>query len=444
MTALVIFGGGGDLAWRKLIPSLYSLYLDHGLQDPFSILIVDRADEDTLKIRAHFLEGMKLFSDRNLDKWEEFSNHISYLNGDFKQVDTYQAIKKWLTLPPIFYLAVPPSLFAVIPKYLFDAGLTKNGKLVIEKPFGYDLESAKQLNASLLECFDESKIFRIDHYLGKETVQNILAFRFANPFFEPIWNHNYIDRVEILAAETVGVEHRGGYYDHSGALRDMVQNHLLQLLCLIAMEPIVSFEATEVRNKKVAVLNDIKPISPQAVCRGQYQGYREEEGVAKDSNTETYVELKAFIQNLRWKETPFYLRTGKKLAEHVTKISVHFKKVPHDAFHQAAEEAKICFLIQPDEEILIRFEAKYPGTEMKLVPVDMIFNYKNAFQIPTRDAYETLILDVIKNDSTLFMRADQVEAAWKILMPIIEDWKQHQPNNFPNYEPGSWGPKGSL
>jgi glucose-6-phosphate 1-dehydrogenase len=359
-------------------------------------------------------------------------------------------------------MATPPSLFGEIPSFLNYAGLAadpERSRIVIEKPIGYDLESALALNRTLASGFQESQIFRIDHYLGKETVQNNLAFRFANPLFEPIWNRRYVDYVTITVAEEVGVEHRGGYYDGAGALRDMVQNHILQLLCLVAMEPMVSFDADEIRNKKVDVLHAVRPIHPDEVhqyaVRGQYgravtggnklRGYREEEGVPADSVTETFVALKLLLDNWRWQGVPFYLRTGKRLPRQVSEVSIQFRAVPHQSFPAEAslswQPSRLVMSIQPDEGIVLGFQAKYPGPQMQLRPVEMRFNYRESFAAPSPDAYETLLWDLMKNDATLFMRADQVEAAWRLLMPILEVWNATPPSDFPNYAVGTWGPE---
>jgi glucose-6-phosphate 1-dehydrogenase len=334
----------------------------------------------------------------------------------------------------------------------------ERSRIVIEKPIGYDLESAQALNHTLSSGFRESQIFRIDHYLGKETVQNILAFRFANPLFEPIWNRRYVDYVTITVAEEVGVEHRGGYYDGAGALRDMVQNHLLQLLCLVAMEPMVSFEADEIRNKKVDVLHAVRPIPCDAVhrstVRGQYDkgwiggrnvcAYRQEEGVPPDSQTETFAALRLFVDNWRWQDVPFYLRTGKRLPRQVSEVAIQFRAVPHQAFPAEAtvdwQPSRLVISIQPDEGIVLRFQAKHPGPKMVLQPVDMRFSYRESFATPSPEAYVTLLSDVINNDATLFMRADQVETAWRLLMPVLDAWKAGPPSDFPNYASGTWGP----
>ncbi|MGO9417209.1 MAG: glucose-6-phosphate dehydrogenase [Syntrophobacteraceae bacterium] len=473
-TVFVIFGGAGDLAWRKLVPALFDLFQDRNMPEDFSVIVVDRVDFSDEKLRRYLREGVKKFSRQGMVKtgeWGEFGRHIHYRQGDFKKPQTYKALseqcvkleKEWgAKIHRIFYMATPPSLFGEISTHLGKAGLARDrewARIVVEKPFGYDLESARALNAILAANFDESQIFRIDHYLGKETVQNILAFRFANPIFEPIWNRRYVDYVTITVAEEVGVGHRGGYYDHAGALRDMVQNHLMQLLCLVAMEPMVSFEADEIRNKKVDVLHAVRPIHPdavhQSVVRGQYgrgwaggekkPGYREEEGVSPDSQTETFVALKLFIDNWRWQGVPFYLRTGKQLALHASEISIQFCGVPHQSFPAEStldwQSSRLVMSIQPEEGIVLSFQAKLPGPKMHLRSVEMQFNYQDAFAVRSPDAYETLLWDVMENDATLFMRVDQVEAAWRFLMPVIEAWAAAPPGDFPNYAAGSWGPQ---
>ena len=469
----VIFGGAGDLTWRKIMPALFDLSQSHSIPVHFSIIAVDRVElsQDTLRKRLH--EGIKKFARSGktaVKEWNEFSRHIRYLQGDFKSHATYTELsrqcasleKEWGSKAQrIFYMATPPSLFGEIPRFLGHANLAadrERSRIVIEKPIGYDLESALALNRTLTRVFQESQIFRIDHYLGKETVQNILAFRFANPLFEPIWNRRYVDYVAITVAEQVGVEHRGGYYDGAGALRDMVQNHLLQLLCLVAMEPMVSFQADEIRNKKVDVLHAVRPIPYDAVhqftVRGQYdkgwidgkkvRAYREEDGVPHDSQTETFAALRLFVDNWRWQDVPFYLRTGKRLPRQISEIAIQFRAVPHQAFPAEAtldwQPSCLVMSIQPDEGIVLRFQAKHPGPKMVLQPVDMRFNYSESFSTPSPEAYVTLLWDVINNDATLFMRADQVEAAWRLLMPVLDAWKASPPNDFPNYASGTWGP----
>jgi len=470
----VIFGGAGDLAWRKLIPALFDLAQDRSQPAQFAIIAVDRIKMSDDAIRRRLHDGVNQFSRFGkppIPAWNLFAQHVQYQQGDFKKASTYAALgglcakleKQWGTKARrIFYMATPPSMFGEIPKFLGRAGLARDrdwARIVIEKPIGYDLESARALNAVLAASFEESQIFRIDHYLGKETVQNILAFRFANPLFEPLWNRRYIDYVTITVAETVGVEHRGGYYDHAGALRDMVQNHLMQLLCLVAMEPMVSFQADEIRNKKVDVLHAARAIHrdavPQCAVRGQYgpgradrklvPGYREEDGVAQDSQTETFVALKLFVDNWRWQDVPFYLRTGKCLPRQASEISIQFRAVPHQSFPPEAslgwQPSRLILAIQPVEGIVLGFQAKYPGPKMQLRPVDMRFSYHESFAAPSPNAYETLLWDVMKGDATLFMRADQVEAAWQWLMPVLEAWQGTLPSDFPNYPAGTWGPE---
>jgi glucose-6-phosphate 1-dehydrogenase len=473
-TVFTIFGGAGDLTWRKLVPALYDLSHDRSMPGHLAIIAVDRVALSDEQLRKRLHDGVNKFSRQGIvtgKKWDVFAMNIYYQQGDFKKSETYSALKtrcnelekKWKSkVQMIFYMATPPVMFGEIPKYLGEAGLSNErglSRIVVEKPIGYSLESAKELNLTFNKSFHESQIFRIDHYLGKETVQNILAFRFANPLFEPIWNRRYVQYVTITVAEEIGIEHRGSYYDKAGALRDMVQNHLMQLLCLVAMEPMVSFDADEIRNKKADVLHAVRPILhdevDQYVVRGQYgngrsdskkvRGYREEEGVNPDSQTETFVALKLLVDNWRWQDVPFYLRTGKRLQKQCSEIVIQFRAVPHRSFPIEAslewQPARIIISIQPDEGIILRFQAKQPGPKVLLKPVDMRFNYRESFSGPFPEAYETLLWDLMKNDATEFMRSDQVEAAWNILMPILEVWKSKKPKDFPNYNSGSWGPE---
>ncbi len=473
-TVIVIFGGAGDLTWRKLMPSLFDLYRGGRMPKKFAIIAVDRVPIPIEKLRRCFLQGVNQFSARGKAKtsdWKNFSAVVAYQQGDFTDQGTYEGIRKsfterekdWKTKAGhIFHMATPPSMFGVIPPQLAAAGLNQDrtgSRIVVEKPIGHDLDSARELNRVLTENFHESQIFRLDHYLGKETVQNILAFRFANPLFEPIWNRRYVDYVTITVAEEVGVEHRGSYYEQAGALRDMVQNHLMQLLCLTAMEPMVSFDANEIRNKKVDVLHSIRPITPGEVqrvaVRGQYgpgtllgkkvRGYRQEEKISPHSKTETFAALKLYVDNWRWQGVPFYLRTGKCLPQKVSEVAIQFRSVPHQSFPAESRSdwhpSRLILSIQPEQAIVMDFQAKYPGPQMLLKPVEMRFSYRDSFAVTSPDAYETLLLDVMKNDATLFMRADQVEAAWEILMPVLNAWKKSPPAHFPNYAAGTWGPK---
>jgi glucose-6-phosphate 1-dehydrogenase len=474
-TILFIFGGSGDLTNRKLIPALYNLFIDGYLPEKFFVIGVGRThfnNED--EYRQKLLEGVKQFarrSDQVEQKWTSFASRIRYQELDLLVDSTYDTINQWVTQTSVewkvkptlvFYLSVAPQLAPAIAEKLSQHKLCDDAattRMVFEKPFGHDLQSARQLNELLNKMFSEEQIYRIDHYLGKETVQNILAFRFANALFEPVWNNNYIDHVQITVAETVGVEDRGSYYEQAGALRDMVQNHILQLLCMVAMEPPVSFEANEIRNKKVDVLHAIRKISIDQVhshaVRGQYssgwlkgsqvESYHQEKNVSLSSSVETFAALKFFVDNWRWENVPFYVRTGKYLHEKTTLITVQFKAAPHYSFPAAAAETwrpnRLVFSIQPQMDIRIRFQAKRPGPEMMLNPVDMVFSYADAYNGDEPEAYETLLEDVIEGNPTLFMRADQVEAAWEVIMPILDAWSIRSPVDFPNYSPDSWGPE---
>jgi len=471
---IFIFGGSGDLNYRKLSPALYNLFIDKWMPEKFGIIGIGRTDYSDENFRDRLMEGIKLFSRRKEEEngqWKDFSRHVCYLQMDVEDGAAFQKIadlvaareKEFGEHPNvIFYMAVAPQLVPDIASKLGPLNIcsdTKCTRIVVEKPFGHDLKSAHELNQLLLSMFSEEQIYRIDHYLGKETVQNILALRFANALFEPIWNRNYIDHVQITAAETVGVEGRGGYYEHSGALRDMVQNHMLQLLCMVAMEAPVSFDANEIRNKKVDVLNAIRRINPEEAhefaVRGQYgngwvkgekvPGYREEKGVDPVSATDTFAAVKFFIDNWRWQGVPFYVRTGKRMNQKTTIITIQFRPAPHYAFPAEAAETwrpnRLTISIAPDMDIRLRFQAKHPGQSLSLSPVDMIFSYKEAYEEQEPEAYETLLLDVMEGNATLFMRADQVEAAWKLIMPILEAWEKRPPVDFPNYSPDSWGPE---
>jgi len=442
-TIFVIFGAGGDLTWRKLIPALYNLYLDDWMPKQIFVLGLDRIEMSDDEFRKHLQEGVDKNSRRgkvDKDIWNAFAENLFYRQADFEDDKSFknlakrlaQVEKDWDTKAnKIFYLAVPPGLVENMARRLGSAKLYEDrprARIVVEKPFGRDLQTAGKLNETLTEIFLESQIYRIDHYLGKETVQNILAFRFGNTLFEPLWNRHYIDHIQITVAESVGVEHRGGYYDKAGALRDMIQNHLLQILCLIAMEAPVSFNGNEIRNKKVDVIHAMRPIPFEQVndfaVRGQYAGgwieaervkaYREEPDVAENSLTETYAALKLYVDNWRWQGVPFYLRTGKRLPAKISEVAIQFKPVPHQTFPAAAlmdwRPNRLLLAIQPHEGIFLRFEVKHPGLTMHLSPVLMQFYYREAFQADPPEAYETLLLDVMRGDTALFMRADQTEA----------------------------------
>lgn len=471
---LVIFGGAGDLTWRKLVPAVYNLYVDHLLPADFEVITVDKRKFGKEEYCRRLRDGIDKNSRRgkaNGKTWGRLSEHINYLSADFENISSYKKLaakiseceRKWgRQASHIFYLAIPPFLIESIVSNLGKSGLARvrdRSRVVVEKPFGHDLESAHKLNSTLLKVFEESQVYRIDHYLGKETVQNILAFRFANAMFEPLWDRRYIEHVQITVAETIGVEHRGPYYEHAGALRDMIQNHLLQILSFVAMEPMVSFEADEIRNKKLDVLRAIRRITEEQVqavaVRGQYTdgwlegrrviAYRKEPGVSPDSNIETFAAVKLFVDNWRWQDVPFYLRTGKRLPQRVSEVSVQFRPVPHQSFPPSATLAwqpnRLILRIQPEEGILLRFQAKQPGPTLHLSTVDMLFSYCERFKSTPPEAYETLILDVVRGDATLFMRADQAEAAWSVIMPILQFWDNVPPVDFPNYQAGSWGPE---
>jgi glucose-6-phosphate 1-dehydrogenase len=474
-TIVSIFGATGDLTQRKLIPALYNLFLDNELPSNFTVVgIGRRGDRETFI--ANMKEAITKFSRRGAaseNQWAEFSNRIRYVCADFQSEELYQELRSVIDKSEaefgapashVYYLSVPPEIFARVARGLGENGLSQardRDRIVIEKPFGRDLESAEALNADLLAYFEEGQIFRIDHYLGKETVQNIMALRFGNSLFEPIWNRRYVDNVQITVAEEVGVEKRGGYYETSGALRDMVQNHLLQLMCFVAMEPPVSFEADEVRNKKVDVLRAIRELNPskrhEYSVRGQYgagyqngapvPSYRKEEGVNPQSGTETYIALKLFVDNWRWHNVPFYLRTGKRLARKASQVVINFCPVPHQMFPSSVSDGfepnRMIINIQPEESISVQFQAKEPGAGMRLRSVSMDFCYEQHFHNESREAYETLLQEVVEGNTTLFMRADQEHCAWELLMPLLREMENHPPATFPNYSAGSWGPETS-
>jgi glucose-6-phosphate 1-dehydrogenase len=472
-TTLVIFGATGDLAKRKLLPALYNLAHEGALPERFHLVGVSRKEKEHEDYRIECEEAIRRFSRRTPDEnvLKGLLEDVRYVPGEFDDDAVYSELKQQLDaceehagekLNRAFYLSTAPSFFPVIVEALGKHELTQHEgaevRFIVEKPFGTTLEEARELNRRVLAVFDETQVFRIDHYLGKETVQNMMAFRFANGMFEPLWNRNYIDNVQITAAEDIGIGSRAGYYDNAGALRDLIQNHMLQLLCHVAMEPPVSFTAEEVRNEKVKVLHAIHAPTPEQISeiavRGQYGpghaggedavGYLEEDGVREHSNTETYAALRLEVDNWRWAGVPFYLRAGKRLARKITEIAVTLKPVPHLAFSQdgslGVKPNQLILTLQPNEGVSLQLGAKIPGTRMRIRPVTMEFLYGSSFLSQSPEAYERLIMDAMRGDPTLFTRNDEVEAQWRICDPIVQSW-ENTPGPLPTYEAGSQGPK---
>jgi glucose-6-phosphate 1-dehydrogenase len=474
---MVIFGASGDLTKRKLIPAIFDLDRQGSLAPGFTIVGVGRTEMNHDTFREYMHQAMKAFGQLQSSEsalWENFARRLHYLAVDSNRADEFHRLRKELAAIAterragenhLFYLATPPGLYSPIVRHLGVAGMNKAEsppnwvRIVIEKPFGTDLSSARQLNAEVLAVFDEDQVYRIDHYLGKETVQNLLVFRFANGIFEPIWNRNYVDHVQITAAETVGVESRASYFEQAGTMRDMVQNHMMQLLALTAMEPPVLFDAQQVRDEKQKVFQAIRTITPEDVhrvtVRGQYgagtiggkavPAYKTEPGVSPASVTETYVALKFTIDNWRWADVPFYVRSGKRLPKRVTEIAVQFKMTPHRLFTNLPEDHlsynNIVIRIQPDEGISLKFSSKIPGSSMRLRPVTMDFRYGSSFGGHLADAYTRLILDCLFGDATLFARGDSVDVAWSLITPIHEGWKSNPESKVFDYPSGTWGPK---
>jgi glucose-6-phosphate 1-dehydrogenase len=463
--AFVIFGASGDLTKRKLLPALYSLAYRRLLPPQFAVLGVARSEMSDDDFRQHMENAVKEFGRDPFreDIWEPLAQGMRYIAADFADEKGQRQVEKTLSQfdeergtagNRLYYFAVPPSAMAELATEL-GKRRTASGwtRLVIEKPFGHDLESARELSALLMKHFTEDEIFRIDHYLGKETVQNLLALRFANGIFEPIWNRQFIDHVQITVAESIGIEGRAAFYEQSGAVRDVFQNHLLQLVALTAMEPPIDFTSEQVRNEKVKVLRSLLTPGPKSVVRGQYgpgfvegeevPGYREEPGVAPDSMTDTYVAAKLYVDNWRWADTPFYVRTGKRLARRETTIAIQFKRAPHPPFEEAATEGLrpnvLVVHVQPDEGVSLAIGAKVPGAGMQIRTVHMDFLYGGAFRTGLPEAYERLILDAMLGDQTLFTRTDEVEEQWSLVDTIVAAWKRDKPA-FPNYAAGTWGP----
>jgi len=458
--AMVIFGANGDLTKRKLLPALYRLAYDRRLPASFSIIGNSRTPMSDDAFREKMRESVKQFLEDSSfedDLWIRIARNIHYVAGDMNDAAMYSALAEKTTAIEqpnvLYYLSTQPSYYGPVVDGLGAAsmGNTSPGawrRIVIEKPFGHDLDSARALNSRIHAVFPEDEVYRIDHYLGKETVQNILAFRFGNGIFEPLWNRRYVNNVQITAAESIGVEGRGGYYQEAGALRDMIQNHLLQVMATIAMEPSAVFESDAVRDERAKLLRSVKILRPEEVPQyavaGQYRGFREETGVRPDSQTDTFAAATFFVDNWRWAGVPFFIRTGKKLPKRATEIAIQFNMPPLALFGAGnagePQPSLLILRIQPEEGISLRFQSKQPGSGMRLRPVSMDFNYGASFGERSPSAYETLLVDAMTGDATLYTRQDMVEASWRVVEPILNDWQTRQ-IDYPNYEPGTWGPE---
>ena len=448
--AIVIFGASGDLTKRKLLPAFFHLYLEGLLPERFAIVGYARTEFSDEGFREHAREAVGKFGKRSPDGqvWMDFAKHLAYVTGEFSDAGAMNHVAEDLVDIDashgtegnrFFYCATPPAAYPDIVKRIGEAGLQKGAKIVFEKPFGRDLESARTLNACIHGVFDESQVFRIDHYLGKETVQNILAFRFANGLFEPVWNRRYIDHVQITAAESIGIEGRGAFYEQTGAIRDLISTHLFQMMTFLAMEPPVSFEPDRLRDETVKVLRSAQLCDPVHLVRGQYEGYRSEPGVSDTSNVETFAAIRIEIDNWRWADVPFYLRTGKGMGAKSTEITLKFRKVPFNVFRGSdmdlPQRDHLTLRIQPDEGITLALNAKKPGPGLELGRVTMDFDYDHEFASPLIDAYELLLLGAMEGDHTLFLRQDGVERAWELLEPVLD-----VPGEVVRYTRGGWGP----